>query len=711
LNRIGIITRASCAVLLCLPVLVFAQQPSNSALPLVATEGRIHLDVVVTDHTDKPVSGLALKDFTLLDNNQPVKIASFQAVDPAKAHPPIEVILLLDALNLGTRQTAEAQKAVDAFLHQGSGHLAQPVSIYRLADEGLSVTTQPSTDGNAVAAEIDRKKGMRVLWEHLENYHPLTDPAFQNQSRRFLMSLNALGTIAVEERSRPGRKILIWIGGGWPTSTLISSQFHEIVQFSTRLREARITLYQVTSRPPMDRDFHYLNYLAGVKFATQSVPRNLALEVLATQSGGLVLDHENDLATQIADCVSEVGAFYALSFDPPHTSTIDEYHDLQVQAGSPALAARTNTGYYNQPAYYDQPFAAGEHFTVDQLEQQLSSLHGIADSELARHLSVMELTERFINPRLADWKGRLPGPKSWDALVALADASAFLSPPTAEIPSTAPPDLPAQRKMLAQAIHYLSETIPRLPNFFATRTTISYAEQPQKSEQMLKVSTGDRSLHLESVTAGTVLYRNGTEVVDSEAVKGKKPKKAVGTLTTTGTFGSILSTVILDGAGVPGAFHWSRWDQGATGSEAVFRYAIPHDKSSFGVSNCCLADGTNNFQDKAGYHGEIAIDPTTGAILRLTLESELPPDAVLDRSATMVEFGSQVIGGSTYICPVRSVSISRGRRMIIAHEWGENVAVPGPYETILNDVSFADYHIFRSDSRILVGDPPPPDQH
>jgi hypothetical protein len=323
----------------------------------------------------------------------------------------------------------------------------------------------------------------------------------------------------------------------------------------------------------------------------------------------------------------------------------------------------------------------------------------------------MELTERMTSLRLAPWKDRMPGPKSWGALVALADASAFLTPPAAEIPATAPPDLSTQRQIIAQAVHYLSETVPRLPNFFATRTTVSYAEQPQKGEQRGKVATGDRSLHLETVSAGTVLYRNGAEVVDSEAVKGRKPRKGVGSLTTRGTFGPILSMVILDGAGVPGAIRWNRWEQGAAGPEAVFRYAIPGDKSHFEVTHCCRADGTDDFHEAAGYHGELAIDPSTGAILRLTLESDLRPDATLSRSATLVEYGSQDIAGKTYICPVRSIAISRGRRMIMMHEWGQEVGVPGSYETVLNDVSFGDYHIFRSDSRILVGEPPPPDQH
>src|SRR5271154_4063019 len=48
--------------------------PQPSARAPSATEGLTHLDVVVTDKSGRPVSGLVLTDFTLLDNEQPEKI-------------------------------------------------------------------------------------------------------------------------------------------------------------------------------------------------------------------------------------------------------------------------------------------------------------------------------------------------------------------------------------------------------------------------------------------------------------------------------------------------------------------------------------------------------------------------------------------------------------------------------------------------------------
>jgi hypothetical protein len=55
------------------------------------TQGMIRLDVVVTDKSGNPVTGLRQQDFTLRDNGQQANIVSFQAFDGS----PRSLILLL----------------------------------------------------------------------------------------------------------------------------------------------------------------------------------------------------------------------------------------------------------------------------------------------------------------------------------------------------------------------------------------------------------------------------------------------------------------------------------------------------------------------------------------------------------------------------------------------------------------------------------------
>ena len=78
------------------------------------------------------------------------------------------------------------------------------------------------------------------------------------------------------------------------------------------------------------------------------------------------------------------------------------------------------------------------------------------------------------------------------------------------------------------------------------------------------------------------------------------------------------------------------------------------------------------------------------------------------RSGIMVEYGPQVLGGRTYICPARSVSISRQRFIMDMHGWSESYKVYAPFETLLNDVVFDKYHLFHPTVRMLPGFRPAP---
>ena len=149
---------------------------------------------------------------------------------------------------------------------------------------------------------------------------------------------------------------------------------------------------------------------------------------------------------------------------------------------------------------------------------------------------------------------------------------------------------------------------------------------------------------------------------------------------------------------------------GAQGPEAVFRYRTTREKDLYFAASDYLTihDSVAPRKGYEPFHGEFAIDPASGAILRLTLEADLEPRLPLDRSDIMVEYGPQVLGGRTYICPARSVSISRQRVIMDMHGWSESYKVYAPFETLLNDVAFDKYHLFRPTVRMLPGFRPAP---
>lgn len=687
------------------------QTPALAEQPLASSDevrGLINLDVVVTDNSGKPVPGLEPRDFSLLDNGQPQKILSFSAFDGNSHKPalPVVVVLLIDTIKMPFDLAASEREEVERFLRRNGGHLAQPVTVFGLSDTGLWTLAQPSDDGNALAAEIALN---RIL---LVRRRQLLDPDG-------LTALKALGDIAAAERRIPEKKLLLWVGPGWSIGSARDFEtrdskphtFNTIYWFSNLLREARISLFSFTvgqteiddpaaRTDPEKGPDRYMRFLNGVESAEQASLRNLDRKVLAVQSGGRVLGPGNDLVRQIDSCIQDASAFYTLSFDPPRANHPAEYHSLQVQIGPPGLAARTNTGYYDQPFYSDQPNLTARRVTVEQLDHVLAAASDESDADLARQLSGLELTERLSATKLSSWTASLRGKKARQALGALRDVSAFLDPPAAEMPGDAAPNLTEQAAMLSRAVAYLNKTIPRLPNFYATRTTTRYEETPQYHFDAT-TPVHDRPLRLVVSAKATVLYRNGKEVVDS-SVKGKKPEGDEGSLHTYGVFGPLLNTVA---DAIANGLTWDHWELGANGSLAVFRYEIPEEKSHYQVGACCLPDGEgiDAFETTPGYHGEIALDPASGAILRLELVADMKSTTPLARSDIMIEYGPVDIGGKAYICPVRSISISRARSVTTLTEWDESFRTYGPFATMLNDVVFAQYHVFRAKARMLTG--------
>jgi VWFA-related protein len=311
------------------------------------------LDVLVTGKDGKPVPELEPWDFSLLDNNEPRKIANFRRTDGtvgSRVDPPVEVIVVLDSVNMAYQAVTQLRLQVQRFLRQNGGHLAQPVSVFVYASEGLRVQPAPSKDGNALAAMLDTSVGtMRARSTAAGDY---------GLGEQFTSSIQTLKGIAENEARKPGRKMLIWLGNGWPLLDgphFIKSNegeqrhFQNIVEVSKKLREARITVYGIYTLNSAPDQLLYEAYLKPVKDFHRADAGNLSMQVLARQTGGRVMDPGNDIAGQIDNCIAEIGTYYTLTLAVPPAAGPNEYHDLKVQIDQPGLTARTNTGYYNQP--------------------------------------------------------------------------------------------------------------------------------------------------------------------------------------------------------------------------------------------------------------------------------------------------------------------------------------------------------------------------
>jgi hypothetical protein len=384
---------------------------------------------------------------------------------------------------------------------------------------------------------------------------------------------------------------------------------------------------------------------------------------------------------------------------------------LLLAAFGPALAAQTS-------------------LTIDQFENSsLPALHTMRDKQAAHELAGLRLTERANGEHAARWQAAMPGRRAQEALTALVDAAAFLDLPAAEIPATPAPAIEEQKRMLTQAAGSVETMLHKLPDFYARRTTTHFetATPAQLLEQQqalgLHQLQDTASIPLTPMSPArlpheelgpvdrakpelgrifyitdevqTVTYANGEEVAKAAPGENSGGQGADLGLATNGEFGPILEMVLLDA--LQRGLRWSHWEQGSTGPLAVFAYNVPADSSHYEIASW---EGKPPYFP--AYRGELGVDPATGAILRITIQSFAggPADGAVD-SSILVEYAPVVIGGPTYICPVHCVVISGTH--VSGPVPGHAKDYPGSAEPprFLNDVTFTGYHLFRGEVRIL----------
>ncbi|HEX5234699.1 MAG TPA: VWA domain-containing protein [Silvibacterium sp.] len=344
--------------LLCAALPALAQQApaSNQAASPALSSGptQFTVDVNVTDKAGKPVSGLQKQDFTLLEDNRPLNIPSFQEITSAAGSTPTQVTIVLDSVNTSFQTLSSVRHQLYNFFQQNGGHLPVPVTLAIFSYSGLNAQEQASNDGRAALDFLNRNP----IPVHADNGAQGEAGAFDRIDR----SLGAVRSMSVANLKIPGRKLLIWVSPGWPvpmestlglTSREKQAVFNRIVSTTGLLLVSRTSLYSVDPLGTADAGsffaHRYQDYLKEIKSPQQPQVANLGLQVFAIHSGGRVFSGSNDLTGELNHCIDDATDYYTLSFDPPRADHPNEYQHLEIKLDKPDLKARTRSGYYMQP--------------------------------------------------------------------------------------------------------------------------------------------------------------------------------------------------------------------------------------------------------------------------------------------------------------------------------------------------------------------------
>ena len=314
----------------------------------------------MTDAYKRPVSGLSKKDFVLLEDGAPQNIASFEATDAthtqsaAIAAP--QTILLIDELNTRFEDIAFARYSIRKLLKQGGGNLNQPTALMALSDLGIVVLQDYTRDAQLLEAALEHhRNGFSWRLEH----------GFYAAIGRLNMSLGALQQLAMASEGAPTRKNIVWISAGLPLfsskSIDISDReklFAAIKKLSDHLLQARVSVYTVdprgvgngiTGSNVIDTRGQFDAYVQSLASEDQLSFGDIALQSLATQTGGRALFGRNDVDAEVASSITDGDTYYTLSYSPSNHKFDGGFRRIQVALPRTDLHSRTRNGYYALP--------------------------------------------------------------------------------------------------------------------------------------------------------------------------------------------------------------------------------------------------------------------------------------------------------------------------------------------------------------------------
>ena len=324
-----------------------------------ATTRNVILDAVVTDKKGNVVTGLTRNDFVIREDNVPQEIQSFDAVaggrsaEDATPH----TILLVDELNTHFEDMAYTRYSVNRLLHHDGVKLQQPTALYILSNDGLHVLQDYTRDPAAIDAALRSHKAV-LPWRLQHNFY--------FGMERINISMTALQQIAIANIGTQGHKNVVWISPGLPIFTMLQMSadgekelFDSIRHLSDQLLKARVSIYSVDphgvqagSLPTniANNNFAYAAYLNGLTESNDAAFGNLAIQTLATQTGGHAYFGRNDVDQEIATSLTDGNTYYTLAYSPANKDFRGEFRKLKITVIlRPDLKVQTRDGYYAMP--------------------------------------------------------------------------------------------------------------------------------------------------------------------------------------------------------------------------------------------------------------------------------------------------------------------------------------------------------------------------
>ena len=277
------------------------------------------------------------------------------------------------------------------------------------------------------------------------------------------------------------------------------------------------------------------------------------------------------------------------------------------------------------------------------------------DSEVAKYLANVKLTERLDDRTIEELQSYGVGAKTLQALQALRDrtkdlmAAKPIAPPARPTPDP-PPSSEEQAAILSDVREYALNYSKNLPDFICTQVTRRYAA-PMPGTKWGGSALSEPSWQAQDVLQIRLSYfeqkEKYTVVLANNAIVNKDYEQMGGSKSF-GEFGSMLREIFEPGT--EARFEWDHWGTLRTKRVMAFSYHVSQSRSQYRlvVEDAKLSIIT-------AYRGLVEVDPKTHVVMRVsTIAENIPPDFPIRKADDVLDYDYQEISGHTFLLPLKS---------------------------------------------------------
>ena len=329
-----------------------AGKPANAT-----SAAHLLVDVTVTAGHGNPVMGLSPFAFHVTDAGVAQKVLAIQSggVMLPGSKTPAEMVIVLDGVNTEWKKMQLARQDVAEFLRRRGGKLPVPTRIVVLSDTWMKISPQATEDGNALAKYIEQTPNPVHTLRFQAGYYGELD--------RAMWTMDQMYKLAHLEAVEPGRKLVVWVSHGWHplarddlamSEEDLKRDFDLDVGLTNALLQARITLTSIDPilALPGENLNYYQAFLKPVEKWEQVDTPNLLLQVLATHTGGMVLNQSTDIQGEIEQAMKTLNGWYTLVYSPKTSEDGKPYHPILVTLAPEATAQSGRIEIRGPQGYY-----------------------------------------------------------------------------------------------------------------------------------------------------------------------------------------------------------------------------------------------------------------------------------------------------------------------------------------------------------------------